>query len=372
MNKKNKVKDHKDSDGSWVDDIIKNKMKPYDLAQTCMLKGGGSYGILEAIKNTQERTASYEYFIGKLIQILDTIPMPLIVHNKSFHIMRANKAYLKLVKKKCNKVVGKYYGEIFPFDDVKSPKCVCKLPRRVEYKGKHFKIHSFPMESPTLGCYQASLHIFEDITSQIKTEGVLTKVEHALSESLIKTVKVLAQTLEKRDPYTSGHQKRVAQLAVAIAQEMGMPEEKLLTIRLGGLIHDIGKVFIPSDILNKTGKLSKAEMALVRVHPDVGYKIIKDIKFPWPIKKILLQHHERLNGSGYPKGLRDKKIAIEAKIITVADVVEAMSSHRPYRPALGIDRALEEIKKNKNKLYDAKVVEACVRLFKRKKFKFEG
>ena len=192
-----------------------------------------------------------------------------------------------------------------------------------------------------------------------------------LQETLKGTIFALTMTVEYRDPYTSGHQQRVSDLASAIAKEMGFPEDKIMGIRMAGVLHDIGKIAIPVEILSKPGRLSKTEFELIKNHSQVGYDILNSIKFPWPISQIILQHHERIDGSGYPNGLLGKEILIEAKILGVADVVEAMASHRPYRPALGIDKALEEISINKGKFYDTEAANACSRVFKDKKFKFK-
>ena len=177
-------------------------------------------------------------------------------------------------------------------------------------------------------------------------------------------IQSLSSTVEARDPYTSGHQKRVVKIAVAIGRYMHLSEDQLSAIRMAGLIHDIGKIAIPAEILSKPGSLSEIEFALLKGHPQVGYDIVKDISFPMPIGEIILQHHERLNGQGYPRGLKGDDMLVEAKILSVADVVEAMSSHRPYRPALGMDKALEEIEKNRGILYDPAVVDACCTLMK--------
>ena len=180
---------------------------------------------------------------------------------------------------------------------------------------------------------------------------------------LEQTIQVIALTIEKRDPYTAGHQVRVSQLATAIAGQMNFDAEKLDGLRLGGMIHDIGKIHLPAEILSRPGKLSEVEFALVKTHSKVGSEIIADVEFPWPVAQMILQHHERLDGSGYPNGLRGDAILLESRILAVADVVEAMASHRPYRPALGIDKALEEIRQGRGRLYDADVVDVCLDLF---------
>ena len=179
-------------------------------------------------------------------------------------------------------------------------------------------------------------------------------------------IQAMALAIESRDPYTAGHQRRVADLAHAIGSEMGLSEERLDGIRMGGIIHDLGKISVPAEILSKPSRLNEHEFGMIKLHPQVGHEILKKIDFPWPITQMVYQHHERMDGSGYPQGLSGKKILLEARILAVADVVEAMASHRPYRPALGIDKALEEILKNKNVFYDPEVVDACLKLFKEK------
>lgn len=184
-------------------------------------------------------------------------------------------------------------------------------------------------------------------------------------------IQAMALAIESRDPYTAGHQRRVADLAYAVGSEMGLSEERLFGIRMAGIIHDIGKISVPAEILSKPSRLNEHEFGMIKLHPQVGYDILREINFPWPLAQMVYQHHERIDGSGYPQGLSGKEILLEAKILGVVDVVEAMASHRPYRPALGIDKALEEILKNKNVLYDSKVVDACLKLFKENGFEFK-
>jgi len=185
------------------------------------------------------------------------------------------------------------------------------------------------------------------------------------------TMEALARVVEFRDPYTAIHQQRVAQLACAIADDMGLPEDEITGLRLAGLIHDIGKVHVPAEILCNPGRLSEPEFNIIKMHPTLGYEVLKDLDLPWPIAQIIHQHHERIDGSGYPLGLSGEDILLEARILSVADVVEAMASHRPYRPSLGLDYALHEILKNKGKLYDPNVVDACLRVFGELAFEFQ-
>ncbi|MFO7665640.1 MAG: HD-GYP domain-containing protein [Desulfobacterales bacterium] len=198
----------------------------------------------------------------------------------------------------------------------------------------------------------------------------LEKTIATLQMALEGVIQMLTIASEVRDPYVAGHQRRVTDLAISIAKEMGLPENVVAGIRMAALIHDIGKLRIPAEILNKPAKINDLEFQLVKTHPEVGYDILKNIDFPWPIADIVLQHHERMNGSGYPRKIKGPEILIEARIINVADVVEAMASHRPYRPSLGIEKSLEQISKNRGILYDDEVVDACLRLFREKRFKF--
>jgi PAS domain S-box-containing protein/putative nucleotidyltransferase with HDIG domain len=206
----------------------------------------------------------------------------------------------------------------------------------------------------------------------------LKHAEDKLKENVTKLRKVMngiiwsiGEIVETRDPYTAGHQHQVTQLATAIAKQMNLPPETREAIRVSALLHDLGKIYIPAEILSKPGHISSIEREFIRTHPQVGYEILKSIEFPWPIAEIVLQHHERMDGSGYPRGLRNGDILLEARIVGLADVVESMGSHRPYRPTLGIERALAEICKNRGILYDPSVVDACVVLFKDKNFQFE-
>jgi PAS domain S-box-containing protein len=221
------------------------------------------------------------------------------------------------------------------------------------------------------GTITAVCGVFRDITERKRSEEILQKSYDQLRETLIATVNTLASTIEMRDPYTAGHQRRVTLLACAIAEEMGLTEDQFDGLRMAGLIHDLGKINVPAEILSKPGRINEIEFNIIRYHPQICHDILKTIELPWPVAKIVLQHHERLDGSGYPQGLKGDQIMLEAKILAVADVVEAMASHRPYRPALGITLALEEISKNRGVLYEPAVVDACKKIFKEKKFRFE-
>lgn len=199
----------------------------------------------------------------------------------------------------------------------------------------------------------------------------LRESELKLKSSLLESIMAIAATVEMRDPYTAGHQRRVAQIAEAIARELGLSDKQVEGLILACVVHDVGKVKIPAEILSKPGRLSHLEFELIKQHPQDGSDILKEIDFPWPIADFVMQHHERLDGSGYPSGLKGDQIMLEARIISVADVIEAMASHRPYRPGLGIQAALKEIESKRGTAFDADVVDATSRLFRDKGYQLE-
>jgi PAS domain S-box-containing protein/putative nucleotidyltransferase with HDIG domain len=213
--------------------------------------------------------------------------------------------------------------------------------------------------------------IARDVTQQKQNENELKHTLETLRKAMNGTIQAMSLAVESRDPYTAGHQKRVSDLARAIAQEMGLPQDQVDGIRMSGLIHDLGKMSIPAEILTNPSHLSEKAFEIIKDHPQVGYDILSEIEFPWPVGQIVLQHHERLDGSGYPNGLPGDDIMIEARVLAVADVVEAMASHRPYRPSLGLEPALEEISRLKGTAYDPAVVDACLRLFNEKNHKIK-
>jgi PAS domain S-box-containing protein/putative nucleotidyltransferase with HDIG domain len=217
----------------------------------------------------------------------------------------------------------------------------------------------------------ANLVILRDVTDRRRTEEELSLTLGKLRKAMGAIIQAMSMAIETRDPYTAGHQKRVSDLARAIATEMKLTSEEIDAIRMAASIHDLGKISIPAEILSKPGKINEFEFRLIQNHPLIGYEILRTIEFPWPIAEIVLQHHERINGSGYPNGLRGEKIHIIARILAVADVVEAMVSHRPYRSALTLGEALHEITKNRGTLYDPDAVDACKQLFVEGRFAFK-
>jgi PAS domain S-box-containing protein/putative nucleotidyltransferase with HDIG domain len=217
----------------------------------------------------------------------------------------------------------------------------------------------------------AVLSVVRDITEKKLAEEDLEKSYEMLTKIMNGIIQAMEKLVEKKDLYTVGHQKRTAELAGEIAMEMGLPKDQINSIYIAAVIHDIGKIFVSGSILNKKDKLTNEEYDIIKKHPEAGYEVLKSIEFPWPVAEIVLQHHERLNGSGYPFGLKGDDIYLESRIISVADVVEAITFERPYREAYGIDRALGELIKNRGRLYDPEIVDICVRLFRKKGYKLE-
>lgn len=207
-----------------------------------------------------------------------------------------------------------------------------------------------------------AMGVVQDITQARKAELDKLAWEETRYTSLIETIDAVAATLAFRDPYTAGHQKRVSQLAVMIGQELGLDAKTIEGVKLGAMLHDIGKVMVPMEILNRPGRLSKPELEIIKTHPTVGYDIVEKVEFIWPIREMILQHHERLDGSGYPNGISGDEIILEARIIAVADVTEAITSHRPYRPALGADKAIEILKEGRGSAFDSTIVDICIKL----------
>ena len=294
----------------------------------------------------------------------------------------ANYKMTEFIDFSIDKVVGRPFVDfIVPeyrktvFEIYKKRLSNMKAPTRYEIEVLTREGGKIPVEiNASIIDYQgrpANMAIIRDITERKRTEEELKESCKKLEGVVEKIVYVMARIVETKDLYTAGHQKRVAELACAIAREMGLSEDKVKGIHMASVIHDIGKISIPGEILSKPSHLSEVEFNMVKTHAQMGHDILKTIDFPWPVAQIVLQHHERMDGSGYPEGLKGKKILIEAEILSVADVVEAMISHRPYRPALGPDEALSEIKKKRGILYYPEAVDACLKLFEEKRFKFE-
>jgi HD-GYP domain-containing protein (c-di-GMP phosphodiesterase class II) len=221
------------------------------------------------------------------------------------------------------------------------------------------------------GCFSGIYEKITDGSALCKIRSELDRSHERMRKTMGAIIQAMSMTIEKRDPYTAGHQRRVAKLCRAIATELGFSWERIQGLRMAAAIHDLGKINVPAGILNKPGPMSEHEMAIIRIHPRTAFDILKGIRFPWPIAETIYQHHERLDGSGYPRALRGDQILLEARILAVADVVESMASFRPYRPALGLEKAIEELRRQSGMLYDARVVQACIVMLSGKGFDFE-
>jgi PAS domain S-box-containing protein len=311
-------------------------------------------------------------------ELADSIADVFFAFDKDLKYTYWNKASEKLTGIPAKDAIGKSLYELFPdtpetrraeraYLDVLRTQQPLSLvnPYHIGGKDFFFEISAYPSER--------GLSVFvKDITERKRVEEELQQSFEKLQRTFEGTVNVLVSVVEIRDPYTAGHQRRVTQLACAIAKEMGLSEGQIGGIHMAGLIHDIGKISVPAEILSKPSPLTELEYGLIKMHPQVGYDILNGtIEFPWPVAQIILQHHERMDGSGYPQRLSGEAILLEARILGLADVIEAMASHRPYRSALGIDKALEETSQNKGVLYDPEVVDVCSKIFTEKGFEFE-
>jgi len=211
--------------------------------------------------------------------------------------------------------------------------------------------------------------MLQDITERRRAQEQIRRQLAQLEKSMFHTVEAVSTMVEQRDPYTSGHERRVGEFAAAIGAELGLSEAEQKGLRITGYVHDIGKIGVPAEILSKPSQLSPAETEIIKTHVQLGYDILKSVEFPWPVAQTILQHHERIDGSGYPNGVKGDDIILAARILAVADTVEGMASHRPYRPGRGLDAALEEIEKQSGTHYDSQVVAACLRLFREKGYR---
>ena len=282
--------------------------------------------------------------------------------------------------------IGTVLGEITPVGILSSiliPACVAppiaysmlRLAQRLGFAEKEvldaYNSLELQVRMRTAELTQANRQLQEEIDLRARSEQQLKSGLVRMKKNLEKTIAAIAAVSEIRDPFTAGHQRRVTTLACAIAEEMALPDEQCEWLRLAAIVHDIGKINIPTEILVKPTRLSEPEFNIIEAHPQIGHDILREIEFAQPVATIVLQHHELIDGTGYPQELSGDQIMVEARILAVADVVEAMASHRPYRPAQGIGMALEEILHNKGVLYDSDVVDACLKVFYEKNFAFE-
>ncbi len=354
-------------------------------------KSGNFIGIVHIARDITDRKQMFEALKNKELfeeSVIDGITdMIIVISPGDYKILSANKAYLEKEGFALKDIQGKTCYEVTHLrtEPCCPPNDTCPMLETIETNKVSMEEHlhydkdgkAYYAEVTTSPVFDKTnkllhiIHISRDITERKQAELQIEQGIEKLRTALNATIKALSFTVEQRDPYTAGHQRRVSQLACAIADEMGLPGDQIEGLKMAGIVHDIGKIHIPTEILSRPGKLTKDEFNIVRSHAQVGYEILEGIEVPWPVADIVHHHHEHMDGSGYPMGLSNGDILMEARILCVSDVVEAMASHRPYRPALGMDTALGEISRSKGVHYDSAVVDACLMVIREKGFEFE-
>lgn len=306
-----------------------------------------------------------------------------MVTDPSFTIQFVNQAFAQIVGLEQNRLVGAKCHQMFPGSLCHSDQCPLTRAQAIREPllmeaGEHCKIHNQAPWVVTVtpimdeqGQFAGLLEKAADAVILHRFKAELAASHGRMRKTMGAIIQAMSMTIEKRDPYTAGHQRRTAKLCRAIATELDFSWERIQGLRMAAAIHDLGKIHVPAAILNKPGAMSEHEMAIIRMHPHTAFDILKGIHFPWPLAEIIYQHHERMDGSGYPRQLQGDQILLEARILSVADVVESMSSFRPYRPALGLEQATEELRRHRGTMYDAQVVDACIRLLTEKGFDFK-
>jgi len=329
----------------------------------------------KSAKALQEQKAYFEH-------LFESSPEAVVVASNDGKILQINCKFSEMFGYAEEEAIGKALDELVAADDllneateytkqVADGKDIRLETKRKTKSGKLLDVSILGTPIIIEGQQVAVYGIYRDITDRKRAEDELKASYERLRKLIEDTVNVLANVVELRDPYTAGHQHNVAQLGVAIAEEMKFSPDMIEGIRIGGTMHDIGKIKVPIRVLNKSEMLTDKEWEQIKNHPTVGYELLKDLDFPWQVAKMVQQHHERFNGSGYPNGLKNGEILMEARILAVADVIEAMANDRPYRQSLGLEIALEEIEDNKGILYDPDVVESAVRILKNGSFVFD-
>jgi len=361
------------------------QVKYGEVSGSPLVRDGRPVGVISVARDITKRKLVEELLLAserKYRELYDFLPIPVYEMDFEANITAANQAIYDAFGGTPDDFRRglKAWQLLSPEDVAKSAANIQRLLAGERLPGTEYNIRR--LDGTTFPAIIISSVIYQDgkpeglrgaiidITERRRYEKALQETLDNLQKAVGATIQAMVSAVEARDPYTAGHQLRVAELAQAIAVEMGLPQEKIDGIRMAASIHDIGKLSVPAEILSKPTKLLDMEMSLVREHSRKGYEMLRHVESPWPLAEAVYQHHEHLDGSGYPRGLRGEDIVVEARVIAVADVVEAMSSHRPYRPALGIALALEEIEANRGSLYDEQVAAACLKLFREKGFQF--
>jgi PAS domain S-box-containing protein len=360
----------------------------WEISGSPILRNGGEIiGMISVVRDITDRRRAEERLLNSeasFQELFNDAPVGYFEYDAQGCITRVNQTELDMLGYSSEEVIGQPAWKFIVEEETAHQNILAKLAGTLspfkgferEYRRKDGTISPLFIQDRIIKDERGNITgircTLQDITELKRTEKQLRDTLATLRKSFGTIIQVMVSAVETRDPYTAGHQTRSADLARAIAMEMGLPQEKIEGVRMAGSIHDIGKLSIPAEILTKPVKLTEIEFSLIKEHSRIGYEILKDIESPWPLAEIVYQHHERMDGSGYPRNLKGDEFIIEARIMAVADVVESISSYRPYRPALGINSALEEIEKNKGTLYDTDAVDACLRLFREKNFKIEG
>ena len=325
-------------------------------------------------KQAEERLATAA---SEWRQTFDAMSDAVALLDAEGRVLRCNTATARLTNRKFEEIIGLPCHNLFHGSEAWHEACPLLAARQSHASesavfaqhGRWLRVSFQPLFARA-GSFRGGVHVVSDVTAlkeaELRLQGSLRQLQ-TVTEEVIETI---VGIVEARDPYTAGHECRVAELAEAIAVRLGLGAEQVTGVRVAALLHDVGKIVVPSEILAKPGRLTEIEFELIKTHPRAGNEMLAGIEFPWPVAEVALQHHERLDGSGYPQGLRGEAIMLEARILAVADVVEAMASHRPYRPSLGGAAALEEIEQGRGSLYDAAVAAACLALFRRDGFTF--
>lgn len=302
-----------------------------------------------------------------LTQVLETLPDAVVIIEPDYSVLLVNAAFTRLSGIEQSQAKGKKCYDVFPGELCRTPGCpmnrIKKGVEKLRYEADKYCICG--RSAPgiiTAGAYRLSDGKLAGLIEIASDMSPLYESRERFRKAMGGVIQAMSMTIEKRYPYTAGHQRRVTKLCRAMAGELGFSWERTQGLRMAAAIHDLGKILVPAAILNKAGELTEHEMAIIRAHPQAAYDILKDIDFPWPLAQMVYQHHERMDGSGYPRGLKGEAILLEARILAVADVVDAMTCFRPYRQAMGVEAALEELNSQKGKQFDTVVVDACVSL----------
>jgi len=364
---------HRDGDFHW----FRERGQPLFNTQGVYRGYIGSCETLTEQRRLQQELQESDGLFQSVVE-QNIVGIYIIVDGKFVYV---NPAFSEVVGFPKEEIIGRRYTDFVIEED--RPLVAANIRRRLEGKIKSveysFRGRRRDGELVDVGVHgglaiyrgrEAVIGVAQDITELKKAEARIREDAAQLERAMLGTLEALSMMSELRDPYTVGHERQVGDLAAAIGRELGLPEERVKGLRVIGYLHDIGKITVPAEILSKPGHLSHLEFELIKTHPQAGYDILKSVEFPWPVVEAIVQHHEHLDGSGYPNGLRGDAISLEARIISVADTVEAMAHHRPYRPVVGLENALNELRTGAGIRFDPAVVEACLRLFQEGRFQW--